>query len=470
MKNLGKIVLFIFLVPQIIFASVTASIYPKSVELGEMVTFTLNISGENIKRPTVQILCDTAVISTASQTNIQNINGKYSKSYVLSYKFLPQKNCEIKPIEVKVDGKIQTSNPVKVIVKPLDATKEADFVLSLQSDKKEIFVGESFELTLLLKQKEGAEAVDHKFIPPELKGFWIKKESKSTSYRDGNYIITKIIYTMAPQRVGTLNIKKAKIRIASRSSTRDAWGSWTPNIRWRTYFSNDLNLEVKPLPLGVDLVGNFTIFTSIDKKEIDANEAINITIEVRGNGNLEDIKSFKPDIENVSVFDEKIVIKNSILTQKMVFVGDNDFVIPSFELKFFDPQIKEIKTVFTKEINIKVKNAKPKEELTIKKEKKVVLPVVEVVQIKTSSISNFIVFIVGLTLGILIMIYKPWKFFHKEKSVSIKEPKELLIKLFPYRDDENVQKIVDILEKNIYSDAKIEIDKKMLKEVMKKYF
>ena len=45
----------------------------------------------------------------------------------------------------------------------------------------------------------------------------------------------------------------------------------------------------------------------------------------------------------------------------------------------------------------------------------------------------------------------------------------LLMKLLPYKDDNEVKKIVGILENNIYANKKEEYDKKVLKEVLKRY-
>ena len=100
MKNLGKILFIIFLIPSAIYASVTSSLNYKSVSKGEMVVFSLKIKGNDIKRPIINSICDTDVISTSSQTSIEIVDGDYKKSYVLSYKFMPQKSCEIKPVDV----------------------------------------------------------------------------------------------------------------------------------------------------------------------------------------------------------------------------------------------------------------------------------------------------------------------------------------------------------------------------------
>jgi hypothetical protein len=68
------------------------------------------------------------------------------------------------------------------------------------------------------------------------------------------------------------------------------------------------------------------------------------------------------------------------------------------------------------------------------------------------------------------MLLKPFKSFKREKAFNIKDEKLLLIKLLPFKDkDVDVQKIVDTLESNIYSGKKEKIDKKLLKEILKKY-
>ncbi len=471
MKNLGKILIFLLL-PQIILANIVAKVNYPVVELGDMVTYSLDITGNDISRPIVQNICGNDVISTSSQTSMQIVNGDFRKSYILSYKFLPKKTCTIKAIEIDIDSKIEKSNEVLVSVKPVSATNDKNFELELVTNKKSVLVGETFDVALLFKQKVNSKAVDSKFIPPELKGFWIKNESKPTRTQSGLYATTKVVYTLAAQRVGKLKITKAQMRIASRSSSRDFYGSYMPNIKWKTYFSNELDIEVKALPNGVNLVGEFGISVDVDKTQVNANEAVNITIKVLGKGNLEDIKSFKPFIDEVSVFDEKIAINNLSLSQKIAFVSERDFSIPAFSLKYFDTNTNEIKTISTKAISIKVKNAKVKEEIEIKRDETNTQEVVKVVETTSSSfdkITLLFVFIVGLLIGILLMFIKPFKLSKKEQKVSLKDPKLLLMKLLPYKDDAEVQKILDILEGHIYSNQKLDIDKKVLKEIFKKY-
>ncbi len=472
MINLGKLIPLLLLIPYALYGGVSASVSAKTVTLGEAVTLHIEVSGENVKRPTLYTLCDSDITSTGSSTSIQIVNGEYKKSYILNYQFVPQKSCEIKPIEIEIDGVTELTKPIKIKVKAMDVAKDSDFVLILQSSKKEVFVGEEFEIVLLFKQRSGANAVDSKFIPPELKGLWVKEEKDSQRYEKGDYTITKLTYLVSAQREGKQKITPAQMKIASRDASKDSWGAWIPQIKWRTYFSNELSVDVKPLPAGVDLVGDFTISAVIDRDTINVNEAVNVNIEVRGKGNLEDIKTFKPYIDGVSSFDENILIRGSKLSQKIALVSDNDFTIPPFTLKFFNPKTLKVQTIQTKPIHIKVNGAKKAQELTIKRE------IDQDTQTNNSSdavqsgvdiIWIVLVFIAGVILGLLMMLLQPWKILNKEKQASIKDPKVLLIKLFPYKDDERVQKIVDILEKNIYSGEKIEIEKKEIKEILKKY-
>lgn len=470
MKNIAKLLFLVLIAANPLFAALSARVDSKSVELGEAVTYSLELRGDKIKKPNITRLCDSDVISTSSQTSMQIINSDMSKSYTLSYRFVPQKSCKIESIEVEIDGKVESSDEIEIEVKPVSGAKDLDFELRLGSDKKELYVGETFDVTLIFKQKNSVEAVDSEFTPPEFKGFWVKKETQPQRYQEDAYTVTKVIYSLAPQRVGEHKISKAQMRIASRSAKADSWGAWIPTIKWKTYFSNELEFSVKVLPSGVDLVGNFTIKATPEKKEINANEALNLTIEVEGDGNFEDIKSFKQSIDGVAVFDEKIVIEGNKLTQKIAYVAERDFVIPPFVLRYFDPKTKEIKSVTTKEIKIEVKNSKAAEELNIQKGAS------QSLESDTKASHNgydavmlAIVFVAGLLFGVLVMMFKPWRGVKKEKNLSIKEPKVLLGKLLPYKDDKDVSEIVEILEKNIYSSQKIEINKKLLNEVLKRH-
>ena len=326
---------------------------------------------------------------------------------------------------------------------------------------------------MLVKQKHNAQALDSKFIAPKMDGFWVSGEPKQSKYDDGTFIVTKLTYRLSAQHAGLLNITPAQLAVAKRSNTRDSWGSFMQDVKWKSYFSNALNIHAKAIPQGAKFIGDFSILASVDKTEVNPNEAINVTIKIHGNGNLEDIDSFKPSIADVSVFDEKPVVKANEFTQKIALVGDNDFVVPSFHLTFYNPKTKKKETIQTQAIKITVHGAKAKQALEIKRN----TPTPQTLHPKNLQ-SNAkalalwqigLIFIGGLFLGVLIMFFKPWEKVKREKSFDLKDEKKLLIKLLPYKHDKEVQMITDMLEENIYSQKKQVIDKKLLKEVCKRY-
>jgi hypothetical protein len=478
MKNLGKniCILFIFLTTTI-YANVTARVEPAVVYKGESATYLLTINGGQIKKPAITKICGNDIVGSSSQTSIEMVNGDYKKSYILSYEFVPKKSCVVKPVTVKINGKKERSNRVKVVVKPASQDKDASFLLSLTTSKKSLFVGEPFVVHLELKQNKRATVIDSKFIEPDFKGFWVKSKSEATREETPEYIITHASYTLAPQREGNLTIKPAQLRIATRSNGRDMWGSFIPQIKWKSYYSNALHIEAKPLPNNAKIVGNFTITASADKDEITPNEAVNVTVTVKGEGNLEDIGTFKPYIDGVNVFAEKINIKGDTLTQKLAFVSDKDFIIPPFKLAFYNLKTKRVEQIKTAAIKIKVKgSAKANTTLNIQKgtEPKVGMKQAEATTllkgVKTDYLWLSIAFALGLIVGIFLMLLKSIKIKKREKNFNIKDEKLLLLKLLPYKDsDEDVQKIITTLEGKFYGEKKENIDKKLLKKVIKKY-
>ena len=470
MKNLGKIIL-VLLTPIYVFASVVASVDANHITKGEEVTLSLSISGEDIKKPILSDICGFDILESSSQTNIMMVNGNYEKKYSLNYKFIPLKSCNIEPIEIEIDSKVEKTKPINIKVSEQIVDKNSDFVLSLVTKKKDIFVGESFQVDLIFKQRDGASAIDSKFEAPKFKGFWVKNQSKQTSYKDGDFNIIKISYTLSAQREGKLSITPAKIGIANRVNDRDNWGGFMQSVKWKTYFSNTLEIDAKPLPNGVSYIGDFQIEVDVEKTTIDKNEAFNLTLKITGDGNLEDMKSFKPQIDGVTIYDEKIAIKDNQLTQKMAFISDNNFVIKPFSLKYFDIKTNKVKTISTKEIKVDVKGVDKKEELIIKKSQPIKQQPTKQVVVSNgiSTIYAFVIFVFGLVVGILIMFFKPWLLYETDAKVDIKDEKLLFIKLLPFKDDDSVQQLLDVLERNIYTDKKEKLDKKMLKDILVKY-
>ena len=473
MINLGRVLSTIFIVSTTIYAGVVARVEPNIVTKGDTATYILSVSGSDFKKPILDSICGNDIVSTSSQTSIQSINGNYQKSYTMSYQFVPTKSCKIEPVALEIDANVEHSNATKIEVKPMKQDLNAEFTLSLEASKHELYQGEPFELTLVLKQHRNAKAVDSKFIAPDFKGFWIKEEGKTQRGNSGQHIITKIVYKLAPQREGSLTIKPAQLKIASRIGVNN-WGTLIPQVKWKTYYSNELSLNVKPLPNNLKIIGDFTINAKVQRDKINPNEAVNLTLEIVGKGNLEDIKSFKPYISGVNVFDEKTVVKGDRLTQKLAFVSDSNFTIPPFTLEYFSSRTSKTEKILTEAINIEVSGNTKESKVEIKRDEKTAVveksPSEQKTVVTIDKLSIAIASVIAFMLGALsLYIFQRVKFSSKTKVVDLKNEKVLLMKLLPFKYDAQVQEIVDILESNIYSKEKIKLDKKYLKEIIKRY-
>jgi len=472
MKNLGKIVLFTLFFPTLIFAGVSASISPLAPQEGELVRLSLEIEGRDAKVPQITRICDAEVISTGQHTNLQMLGGITKKVMSYSYEFFPTKSCEIPSFEIEVDGVLEKTKAIKLNITPVKRTKDQPFLLTLESSKKEVYVGEPFELELIFRQRSDIGIVDSEFSPPKLQGFWMHGDPKQEQYKENGFSITKLYYKLSAQRDANLSIEPAQIKIATRSSSRDPWGSWIPRLQWKTYRSNALSIDVKAIPQGLKYIGDFSIEASVDKQSLEANEALNLTLRVQGEGNLEDISFVKPSLDGVSVFEEKSRLVDGVLEQKMAFVAERDFVIPSFVLEYFDPKTQSTKQISTKEFSIKVHNKAQKSELVIQKAQDQKESTQEVEQKTQNSLVVVILsFIFGVFVGVALMLLWQKRGVQQQsrKKLSLDDEKALIVKLLPYRDDSEVQEFLDLLEENIYSKEKKNIDKKRLKALLERY-
>jgi len=482
MKILGKVLLLIIFLHVSLNATMSAHVDSTAVTLGDSVNFELRLVGKDIEKPRLSKLCGEKITSTSQMQSSQYINGSFTSQTTYSYMFTPTKSCVIKAISLTIDGKVEQSEAIKIKVSKMKITKDSDFILELKNTKADVYVGEPFQVELFFKQKRNASGVDSKFQPPNFQGFWVKKESEGRKFYEGDYVVTKLTYIIAAQKSGALSISPANMKIATRTNSRDNWGQWLPSLKWRSYFSNELVVNVKPLPANTTLVGQFKIEMALDKKVVEANEPLNITFKIKGIGNFEDIESLKPDIAGVSIYAEdpkanEFFDKGNYVgefSQKMAIVADRNYTIPSVELKFFNTITGQIEVITSSPIPIEVKGTSLVQEskrLHVERANTQVEPKVKIVQKGIDTLSAVAIFIGGIFLGVLMMLIPFKKYFAKDSNslhVNIKDKKVLLMFLLQHRDDKEASTMVDTLEAILYRGSSEMIDTKVVKTLVKR--
>ena len=482
MKNLGKIIATLVLSTNL-FAGVSADVDQSAITPGNIVNFSLHVSDTRFEKPSITTLCGVSVLGTASQTSVTGVNGKFSKTLTLTYSFAPEHSCVIDPISIKTDNGIVKTAPIKIDVHPLSKNAKEKFSLEYTSEKKEVYVGEPFSVTLISKIRRDMKILDSKFEASDMNGFWIKKQQQDPDTVDGDYVVTKITYVLAAQKAGDLVLKPAAMSLAQQAVKNDFFGGMATDVKWNRYISNSLHVNVKTPPAGVDLVGNdIKLNMTLDKTKVNQNEAANVTLTLNGAANFEDVGTIKPFVANVSVFDDDAKVENfvkngvynSVYTKKIAFVSDKSFTIPPIEIKYFDTKTHEIKILKSQSVHVDVvghngastKNEPLKIEKGVLESSKTIFAYFSEFTYIAMGISAF----VGFLLGIGFMIVKPYLRRDKtEGPVSNKDTKALLTKLIEFKEDDEVREMIELLERKAYLGQNINIDKKKLQELRKKY-
>ena len=182
---------------------------------------------------------------------------------------------------------------------------------------------------------------------------------------------------LIPQRAGKLEIDPlildVVVRVKDNKQTRSVFDQFFGSYKDVKYkiASNKAIISVSSLPTKgkpasyVGAVGSFKQKVTIDKDSVQTNDAINLKILFKGNGNIKLIQEpkiqFPPDFE---VYDPKV--NQNISTSGSTVSGTKSyeylviprhsgtFKIPSIEFSFFNPQTKKYETQKSKEFKIKV--------------------------------------------------------------------------------------------------------------------
>ena len=513
---LGKIALFLLFPLFLTAASVKITVDKPAIYPGDTVSFTIVANGKKeVKFPDIKDIEGFPIIGTSNSQSTIIINNEIKKTFSKTYTFSPSKEVEIPSFEVEIDGKIYKTNPVKIkILTPQPSSKNQKVSLEIKASKKELYVGEPVKVDIIFKKRADVKIDKVEIEEPKFENFWVKRVNGVKKGVEGEYITQTYSFIIFPQKSGKLKINPISAKIGSVVKTRRGgifddpffndpffnnpfFQSFSSKIKWEKIFSNSLEFNVKPLPDSLEIYGDFIIEAKADKTTVKANKPVNLTIQIAGEGNIDDIKKFDIEIPNAVVYADDPKISTKIendkyvgtFTQKIAIIADRSFTIPPIEFRYFDKNLKKEVVKKTKPIKIKVigssqsttpltaktdkieKNKKQKEQ---KKE--------ETKKDKISSSSKeenpfikYLFMIIGYLLGALSIlgVYKFQEFKQRPKKElpvikkikKSKTDKELFKILLPYaKESEFIKKVLEKLEKNIYDKENNKIDKEELIE------
>ena len=473
---LGKLLLFI-LFTSFSIAGVKATVNKSTFYLGDSVTLSIHASGEDIKFPAINTIEGFGVIGTSSSQQISIINGKTNKTQIMEYSFEPTKSLHINPIALKINGKQEFTNPLDItMVEPTASTINDPVSLIIETDKKSYYKGEPILTTITFKYKKDAGVLDAKLMEFNPENFWIKPLQNKKPVKQNGDIIYKLNYILYSKKTGKVNIPNHAIKVAMRSGMSF--------MKWEKIFSNKLSLDIKNLPQGINILGDYTIEADVDNTSVNQNDAINLTIHIKGEGSLEDLNEFKLNMPEQVLYSSKPIIKSQLVgdkllsefTQKISIISDKDYTIEPIDFKYFDIDTKKAKTISSKAIQIKVQKIKTKSAPQIETLNSTPKTITkkEIQYIKEDQYIKYLYGLFGFILGglsIYILFFKNKKRAANYEDTPLakqikkaKKDKDLYNILIPYSYDLTIKSYIKLLDENIYNNGNNKIDKKVLLE------
>ena len=352
---------------------------------------------------------------TSSSSSTSFVNGRRTSSFQMTYTYTLMAQKEgtftIPPATVTISGEQYTSNGVKITVLPEDqpqqsnsgsgqAAQRSGSQQSAQSAQSGPEQGNIFMRTLvsktkvyeqeaiLLSYKVYVAGVDLKQFTnnttlPDFTSFLQQKidlqdiQLELENYNGRNYQTATIYSTLLyPQKSGDIQIEPASFEAVllvpnqarSRSIFDDFFNSYTTATR--TLRAPGATIHVAPLPAGKPAsyaggVGKFTMDSKISATDVKANEAITLTLTIRGAGNMKLLKTPSVDWpEGFEQYDPKVT--NNFKTSTGGMSGTRtieylaipraagEYTLPAVEFGYFDTEKGQYQVLRTPEYTLHI--------------------------------------------------------------------------------------------------------------------
>ena len=337
--------------------SATVVVDRNPVVVGQAFRITFEFKGANVQfnsPPKIEGLRYLSGPSTSSSTQI--INGAMSSKRGYTYSAVVEQpgTLRIPAFSFKTNkGRLRSEAiALKAVPQGSKASQPpAQFEAVIETNKKKVHLGEPVRVQYRIYNR--MDAVDvRNYSFPELSGVW-KENVEGEDPRWENTILdgrrvqvatvrTDILY---PTRTGNLEISGFNVEAQMRVSFF--------NTRPLNANANAVSIEVLPLPspIPASSLGTFRKLTATwkadDKAEAKANEAINITLEFRGNGNLgligapeinwpKDLEVFDPEIQDRITTDLDGQRGRRTLTYLVIPRAEGSYELSLPELSYYD--------------------------------------------------------------------------------------------------------------------------------------
>jgi len=239
---------------------------------------------------------------------------------------------------------------------PPEAASGGSFI-RLVTDKQKAYVGEAISATWFLYLNQPADKYDTQ-VEPTMEGFWT--EDVTLPSRRGGMVLNEEVvqgrqYQVGPaMRKALFPLHPGRLTIGpmeAQLSRVDFFGTAMRSQRLR---STPTVLEILPLPtqgqpnaFDPANVGTFTLTRRIDRTQVATGEAVTVTLEIGGHGNIRKVAlPPAPKLDGWKTYDPRVQVNldpgNGVEGTKsaeilMLPERPGSFEIPAQTLDYFDP-------------------------------------------------------------------------------------------------------------------------------------
>lgn len=382
---------------------------PEAVAVGDQFRLSYTINTQSVRDFRVPSIKDFEILMGPSRSySMQNINGKTSETLTYTYilQAVKEGTFTIASASIRAKGENLVSNAVTIKVLPADQSSSSntssskrnhsqntaagnqisdkDLFITATASKTNVYEQEAFLLTYKIYTSVELRGFDNVKLP-DFKGFHSQEVELPADrkwglehYKGRNYQTT--IYrqfVLFPQQNGKLSIEPAHFTasIAKAVMVDDPFeaffngGSGYVEVK-KQISTPKLVINSQELPAGKPQdfsggVGEFTISSSINTKELKTNDALTIQLILSGTGNLklistpevkfpEDFEVYDPKIENNLRLTTGGLTGNQVIEYIAIPRNAGVYKIPAVKFSYFDIKSRAYKTVSTEPYEVKV--------------------------------------------------------------------------------------------------------------------
>lgn len=390
---------------------------PEVVVSGDQFRLTFTVNTQKVKdflAPSIKGFDVLMGPTRSQQSSTQIINGKVSSSSSITYTYILMAGKEgtytIPAASIEVDGEKVFSNALTIKVLPPDQTAgnsqanqggggssssrgqiagsritDKDLFITATASKTTVYEQEAILLTYKVYTSVNLRQLMEDM--PDMKGFQMQeiqlpqqKQYSMEHYNGRNYnTIIWRQYVLFPQQTGKLEIPAVTFDgvVAQQTISDDPFDAFFNGGGYievkKKIVAPKVVINVKPLPVKPANfsggVGEFTMTSSINAKEVKTNDAVTIKLTIKGAGNMKLITN--PEVkfpEDFEVYDPKVTNNFDVSraglsgTQTIEYLAiprhAGNFTIPPVEFVYFDLKSQSYKTLKTEAYDLKVEKGK----------------------------------------------------------------------------------------------------------------